>query len=103
MQNQKLSACWSRKELLAARWVNPDITRTLISVKKNNKLLANTLLTKPQVTIALIFHGGVPTLTVQVSYTGFISQLGQTGPVEEIAREVEKTIATDIKSLLRKG
>ncbi|WP_411502500.1 Ger(x)C family spore germination protein [Brevibacillus centrosporus] len=103
MQNQKLSACWSRKELLAARWVNPDITRTLISVKKNNKLLANTLLTKPQVTIAPIFHGGVPTFTVQVSYTGFISQLGQTGPVEEIAREVEKTIATDIKSLFEKG
>lgn len=101
--NQALLSCWPREELLGLRWLLPETHRTLLGVKKNQQMLANTVVSKPHVTITPILRGSRPSFKVHVSVSGFITQSFTPVPVETLEQEAAKKIAADIKGLFKKG
>ncbi|MFS0553601.1 Ger(x)C family spore germination protein [Brevibacillus sp. 179-C9.3 HS] len=103
LQNKEVKGCWPRSELLGLRWVDEQMNRSLLTIKKGNQPLANLVLQKPKVKIEPLLRDNQVTFQIDVELLGFIPQHQHISPIREIEKEAAKKIEEEIRGLYEKG
>jgi spore germination protein KC len=99
----ELQKCIERSKLLGIRWLEKEISRTPIYVKKGNKVVASISVLNPKSKISYKMKGNTPVFNIEVSTRGSVIELQEKLTEKELIRLAQKTVEDEIRSLYKLG
>jgi spore germination protein KC len=99
----ELQKCIDRSKLLGIRWLEKDISRTPIYVKKGNKVIASIIVLQPKSKISYKIKGNTPVFNIEISSKGSVIELKEKLTEKELIPLAQKTVEDEIRSLYKLG
>ncbi|MBA2870511.1 Ger(x)C family germination protein [Anoxybacillus calidus] len=103
VERYELQKCINRSKLLGIRWLEKEISRTPIYLKKGNKVVASISVLNPKSKISYQIKGNTPVFNIEVSTKGSVIELQEKLTEKELIRLAQKTVEDEIRSLYKLG
>ncbi|BDG43244.1 Ger(x)C family spore germination protein [Saccharococcus caldoxylosilyticus] len=103
IHDDELQKCFDRSKLLGIRWLEKQIKRTPIYVKKGNKVVASIVVLKPKSKISYQRKGYTPVFNIEVTAKGSVIELREKLTEKQLVRLAQKTVEDEIRSLYKLG
>ncbi len=98
-----LQTCTNRSKLKGIRWVEKDISRTPIYVKKGKRTVASIVVLGPKSKISYKMSGTIPHFTVEVKAKGSVIELREQLTEKQLIKLAQKTVEKEIRQLYQLG
>jgi spore germination protein KC len=99
----ELQKCFNRSQLLGIRWMEKEIGRTPVYVKKGDKVVASIIVLHPKSKISYQRKGNTPVFNIEVSGKGSVIELREKLTEKQLVRLAQKTVEDEIKSTYKLG
>jgi spore germination protein KC len=103
VDDYELQKCFDRSKLLGIRWLEKEISRTPIYVKKGNKVVASIDVLGPKSNISYQIKENTPVFNIKVSAHGSVIELREKLTEKQLIRLAQKSVEDEIRSLYKLG
>lgn len=103
INNDELQKCFDRSQLLGIRWLEKEISRTTIYIKKGNKVIASVPVLHPKTKISYQHNGNIPVFNIDISISGNVIELREKLTEKQLIHLAQKTVEEEIRNLYKLG
>lgn len=103
VDHYELQKCIDRSKLLGIRWLEKEMSRTPIYIKKGNKVIASIVILKPKSKISYQIKGNTPVFNIEVSGKGSVVELQEKLTEKQLIHLAQKKVKDEIRSLYKLG
>ncbi|ANB59755.1 Ger(x)C family spore germination protein [Anoxybacteroides amylolyticum] len=103
LKHYKLQTCINRSDLKGMRWVEKDISRTPIYVKKGGNVVASIVVLGPTSTISYKQNTSFPQFTIEIKAKGSLIELRKPLTEKQLLALAKKTVEQEVRDLYMRG
>ncbi|GBG11067.1 spore germination protein GerC [Paenibacillus agaridevorans] len=102
-RNNRMSSWMPLEDLYGLRWIEEDLERTPLLIRREGKPLAVLMLSHPRSSVKAISEGEGSQFRIQVKVKGFVMEIMDWASIKEMEKLAEEAIAQEVEMTFREG
>ncbi|WP_214625957.1 Ger(x)C family spore germination protein [Paenibacillus agaridevorans] len=102
-RSNRMSSWMSLEDLYGLRWIEEDLERTPLLIRREGKPLALLMFSHPRSSVGVIPQDDGSQFKVKVKVKGFVMEMMDQASVKEMEKLAEEAIAREVETTFREG